>query len=148
MRLDHSRVAQINGGSEHALSSRASTDWPGPRCTFARSPKPCAKKASISSFSIRTSTRLGAGQSELALAGGRDGREQEPDLATRLRDAAAGIDPSAVADRAAAMRDGREAEERTVAQEAAREQELVKELERQQEIERETHRDRGYGIDR
>lgn len=130
----------------------------------------------------RVMDRLGSGQSELALAGGRDGREEEPDLATRLRDAwearqgrekeqgvdaperdapqssqdlaarlreaAAGIDPDALADRAAALREGREAEERQTAQEAAREQERVKELERQQEIERETHRDRGYGIDR
>jgi hypothetical protein len=110
----------------------------------------------------------GSGQSELALAGGRDGREEEPDLATRLRDAwearqgrekepdvdapereaAKGIDPDDLADRAAALREGREAEERAVAQEAAREQERVKELERQQEIEREAHRDRGHGIER
>ncbi|WP_448329820.1 MobQ family relaxase [Sulfitobacter sp. M13] len=129
----------------------------------------------------------GSGQSELALAGGRDGREEEPDrsdrsdlatrlrdawearqgrekeqgvdaperdapepqdLAARLREAAAGIDPDALADRAAALREGREAEERHIAQEAAREQERVKELERQQEIEREAHRDRGHGIER
>ena len=130
----------------------------------------------------RVMDRLGSGQSELALAGGRDGREEEPDLATRLRDAwearqgrekeqdvdapereapqasqdlaarlreaAAGIDPDALADRAAALREGREAEERHIAQEAAREQERVKELERQQEIEREAHRDRGHGIER
>ena len=123
-----------------------------------------------------------SGQSELALAGGRDGREDESDLATRLRDAwearqgrdkeqgvdgpereasqvpqdlaarlreaAAGIDPDALADRAAALRDGREAEERHQAQEVAQEQERVKELERQQEIERESHRDRGHGIER
>lgn len=57
-------------------------------------------------------------------------------------------DPDALADRAAALREGREAEERHTAQEAAREQERVKELERQQEIERETHRDRGHGIER
>jgi hypothetical protein len=133
----------------------------------------------------------GPEQSELALAGGRDGREQEPDLATRLREAwearqgrekeqhvdapereaseasqapqssqdprdlaarlreaAKGIDPDALADRAAALREGREAEERHIAQEAAREQERVKELERQQEIEREAHRDRGHDIER
>ena len=130
----------------------------------------------------RVMDRLGSGQSELALAGGRDGREEEPDLATRLRDAwearqgrekeqgvdaperdapqssqdlaarlreaAAGIDPDALADRAAALREGREAEERHQAQEVAREQERVKELERQQEIEREAHRDRGHGIER
>ena len=129
----------------------------------------------------RVMDRLGSGQSELALAGGRDGREEEPNLATRLRDAwearqgrekeqhvdaperdapepqdlaarlreaAAGIDSDALADRAAALREGREAEERHIAQEAAREQERVKELERQQEIEREAHRDRGHGIER
>ena len=134
----------------------------------------------------RVMDRLGPGQSELALAGGRDGREEEPDLATRLRDAwearqgrekeqgidaperdvpqasqdlaarlreaAVGIDPDALADRAAALREGREAEERHQAQEVAREQERVKELERQQEIEREedsiAERDRGldYGL--
>ena len=113
--------------------------------------------------------------SELALAGGRDGREEEPDFATRLRDAwearqgrekeqgvdvpereaphdlaarlreaAAGIDREGLADRAVALREGREAEER----QAAQEQERVKELERQQEIEREAHRDRGHGIER
>ena len=129
----------------------------------------------------RVMDRLGSGQAELALAGGRDGREEEPNLATRLRDAwearqgrekeqhvdaperdapepqdlaarlreaAAGIDSDALADRAAALREGREAEERHIAQEAAREQERVKELERQQEIEREAHRDRGHGIER
>ena len=129
----------------------------------------------------------GSGQSELALAGGRDGREEEPDrsdrsdlatrlrdawearqgrekeqgvdaperdapepqdLAVRLREAAKGIDPDDLADRAAALREGREAEERAVAQEAAREQERVKELERQQEIERDGLRDRGHGIER
>jgi hypothetical protein len=125
--------------------------------------------------------RLGSGQSELALAGGRDGRDQEPDFAARLRasweayqgrekvqeaatseqereapqdfaarlrEAAEGVDRDALAHRAAALREGREAEERHTAQEAAREQERVKELERQQEIEREAHRDRGHGIDR
>jgi hypothetical protein len=130
----------------------------------------------------RVMDRLGPGQSEMALAGGRDGREEEPDLATRLqvawearqgrekeqgvdaperdapqvsqdlaarlREAAAGIDPDVLADRAAALREGREAEERHQAQEVAREQERVKELERQQEIEREAHRDRGHGIER
>jgi len=133
----------------------------------------------------RVMDRLGSGQSELALAGGRDGREEEPNLATRLRDAwearqgrekeqgvdaperevseasqapqdlaarlreaAEGVDRDALADRAAALREGREAEERHTAQEAAQEQERVKELERQQEIEREAHRDRGHGIER
>ena len=129
----------------------------------------------------RVMDRLGPGQSELALAGGRDGREEEPDFAARLkasweahqgrekvqegptperereapqdfaarlREAAAGIDPDSLADRAAALREGREAEERHTAQEASQEQERVKELERQQEIEREAHRDRGHGIER
>ena len=133
----------------------------------------------------RVMDRLGSEQSELALAGGRDGREEEPDLATRLRDAwearqgrekeqhvdapereapqssqdpqdlaarlreaAKGVDREGLADRAAALREGREAEERHTAQEAAQEQERVKELERQQEIEREAHRDRGHGIER
>lgn len=127
----------------------------------------------------RVMDRLGSGQSELALAGGRDGREEEPNLATRLRDAwearqgrekeqevdapereapqnlaarlreaAEGIDREGLADRAAALREGREAEERHTAQEVAQEQERVKELERQQEIEREAHRDRGHGIER
>jgi len=35
----------------------------------------------------RVMDRLGSGQAELALAGGRDGREEEPDFATRLRNA-------------------------------------------------------------
>ncbi len=127
----------------------------------------------------RVMDRLGSGQSELALAGGRDGREEEPDLVTQLRDAweasqgrekrqevdapereapqdfaarmreaAEGVDREGFADRAAALREGREAEERHTAQEAAKEQERVKELERQQEIEREAHRDRGHGIER
>ena len=139
----------------------------------------------------RVMDRLGPGQSpqasqaELALAGGRDGREEEPDFATRLRDAwearqgrekeqgvdapereapqtsqapqdlaarlreaAEGVDRDALADRAAALREGREAEERHTAQEVAKEQERVKELERQQEIERDAHRDRGHGIER
>ena len=122
----------------------------------------------------RVMDRLG---SELALAGGRDGREQEPDLAARLRDAweahqgrekehgadvpeweapqdlaarlreaAAGVDREELADRAAALRENREAEERQAKQDAAREQERVKDLERQQEIERDGLRDRGHEI--
>jgi hypothetical protein len=129
----------------------------------------------------RVMDSLGSGQSELALAGGRDGREEEPDFAARLkasweeyqsrekvqedptpeqereapqdfaarlREAAAGIDPDALADRAAALREGREAEERQVELDAARERDLV----RQQKIEREAdsiaERDRGlnYGV--
>ena len=126
----------------------------------------------------RVLDHLGPGQSEMALAGGRDGRDQEPDLATRmreaweayqgrdevqeaapsdleretpqdlagrLREAAAGIDPGTLADRAAELREGREAEERQAELDAAREQEL----ERQREIEREVdsiaERDRGLG---
>lgn len=122
----------------------------------------------------RVLDRLGSGQGELALAGGRDGRDQEPDLAARLkeawearqrdretpereasddlaarlREAAQGIDREALADRAAALREGREAEERQVAEDAARE----RELERQQEIEKERDsiadrdRDRGHSL--
>jgi hypothetical protein len=127
----------------------------------------------------RVLDRLGSGQGELALAGGRDRREQEPDLAARLkeawearqrdretpdaamperdtsddlaarlREAAQGIDREALADRAAALREGREAEERQVAEDAARE----RELERQQEIEKERDsiadrdRDRGHSL--
>ncbi|HOA51534.1 MAG TPA: hypothetical protein PKI05_04715, partial [Thermogutta sp.] len=66
-------------------------------------------------------------------------------FAARLRAAASGIDPDALADRAAALREGREAEERQVAEDAARE----RELERQQELEKErdsiAQRDRGLG---
>jgi len=75
-------------------------------------------------------------------------RDAPQDLAARLREAAAGIDPDSLADRAAALREGREAEERHQAQEAAREQERVKELERKQEIDRDAHRDRGHGFER
>ncbi len=118
---------------------------------------------------------LGPGQSELALAGGRDGRDQDPDrrelaaqmreawdahqgrdevqetaaperqretpqaFAALLREAAAGVDRDTFADRAAELREGREAEERQVAEDAAREREL--------EIEREADSiaDRGLG---
>ena len=124
----------------------------------------------------RVLDRLGPEQSELALAGGRDGREQEPDLAARLREAwdarqwgserpeataperetsddlaarlraaAKGIDQDALAERAAALREGREAEERQAEMDVAQERELT----RQQEIEREAdsiaERDRGLG---
>ena len=132
----------------------------------------------------RVLDRLGPGQSELALAGGRDGRDQDPDrsdrrelaaqmreawdahqgrdgvqeaaapereretpqaFAARLREAAAGIDRDALAERAAALREGREAEERQAELDAARE----REMERQQEIEKErdsiAERDRGRG---
>ncbi|MBV47350.1 MAG: hypothetical protein CMN10_02125 [Roseobacter sp.] len=78
----------------------------------------------------------------------RETSQASQDLAARLREAAEGIDPDALADRAAALREGREAEERHQAQEVAREQERVKELERQQEIEREAYRDRGHDIER
>jgi hypothetical protein len=123
----------------------------------------------------RVLDRLGSGQGELALAGGRDGRDQDPNLATRLkeawearrsrqepdattsereapddlaarlREAAQGIDREALAGRAAALREGREAEERQVAEDVARE----RELERQQEVEKErdsiADRDRDRG---
>ena len=121
----------------------------------------------------RVLDRLGLGQSELALPGGRDGREREPvpdlaarlreawearkegrerqkveapereapgDLAARLRAAAQGIDLGTLAEAAARLQEGREAEERQRVQEAER----LKEQERQREQERETrHRDRG-----
>ena len=121
----------------------------------------------------RVMARLGPGQSELALAGGRDGREREPvpdlaarlreawearkegcerqkveaperespgDLAARLRAAAAGIDRGTLAEAAARLQEGREAEERQRVQEAER----LKEQERQKHQERETrHRDKG-----
>jgi len=125
----------------------------------------------------RVLTRLGREQSDLALAGGRDGREQEPDLATRLREAwearnesrqqnaseasereapddlaarlraaAAGIDREAFGGRVSALREGREAEEQHIAQEAERQR--AKELEHEQEREAHARRDRGhdYGL--
>ena len=128
----------------------------------------------LTQASDRVLDRLGSGQGELALAGGREPdlatrlkeawqerqrdhdlpdtampeREAPDDLAARLREAAQGIDREALADRAAAMREGREADERQVAEDAAREHEL----ERQQEIEKERDsiadrdRDRGHSL--
>jgi len=70
-------------------------------------------------------------------------RETPEEFAARLREAASGIAGEALAERAAALREGREAEERHQAQEVARE----RELERQREIEKErdsiAERDRG-----
>ena len=90
-------------------------------------------------------------------AGRNTGRDVEPpertgpdDLAARLREAAAGMDRDAFADRAAALREGREAEERQAAQEAAtKERELAREREREREIEaeRSAERDRSNGLD-
>ena len=71
-------------------------------------------------------------------------REAPQDFAARMRQAAAGIDRDAFADRAAALRDAREADERHTAQEIAREQQLVQELEREQE--RAIQRSRGLGM--
>jgi hypothetical protein len=126
----------------------------------------------------RVMDRLGSGQSELALAGGRDGREEEPDLAARLRasweayqgqekvqegptpeqereapqdfaarlrKAAEGVDRDELADRAAALREGREAEERHQTQEVAREQELTRQQEKEREADNIAERDRGPG---
>ena len=124
----------------------------------------------------RVMDRLGSGQSELALAGGRDGREEEPDLATRLRDAwearqgrekepdvdapereapqdfaarmreaAESVDREGFADRAAALREGREAEERDTEQEVGREQELTRQQEKEREADNIAERDRGLG---
>jgi hypothetical protein len=62
-----------------------------------------------------------------------------------MREAAEGVDREGFADRAAALRDGREAEERQAELDAAQERELT----RQQEIEKErdsiAERDRGLG---
>ena len=73
------------------------------------------------------------------------------DLAARLREAATGMDRDAFADRAAALREGREAEERQAAQEVAagKERELAREREREREIEveRTADRDRSNGLD-
>jgi hypothetical protein len=75
-------------------------------------------------------------------------RETSQAFAARLREAAAGVDREALADRAAALREGREAEERQAELDAARE----RELERQQEIEKERDsiaerdRDRGHSL--
>ena len=124
----------------------------------------------------RVMDRLGPGQPELALAGGRDGRDQKPDFATwmreawearqvdrqtpepvaperetsqelaaRMREAARGIDQGDFADRAAALRDGREAEERALEAEKVRAREL--EVERQRGIERESIAERDRGLD-
>lgn len=118
----------------------------------------------------RAIDRLGSEQSELALAGGRDGHAPKPDLAARLREAwaarqareapaperagpedlaarlraaAQGIDREALSGRAAELQQGREAEEQQRAQQEA---ERLKEQERQIEQEREAHqRDRGPG---
>ncbi|WP_090525745.1 MobQ family relaxase [Paracoccus isoporae] len=112
----------------------------------------------------RVLDRLGSGQGELALAGGRDGRVQEPDLATRLKEAwearqrdretpdAAMPDRDAPDDLAARLREAaqgidREAlADRAAALREGREAEerqvaedaaRERELERQQEIEKE-----------
>jgi hypothetical protein len=126
---------------------------------------------------------LGSGQAELALAGSRDVRDQDPDrsdrhefaarmreaweahqgrpevqetaeperetpddLAARLRAAAAGIDREELADRAAELREGREAEERQAAQEAELQRAREREIELEQEREREA-RYRDHGLD-
>ncbi|AVO37943.1 hypothetical protein [Pukyongiella litopenaei] len=68
-------------------------------------------------------------------------RDASDDLAARLREAAQGVDWEALADRAAALREGREAKERQVAEDAARERELEIEKERDSIAER----DRGRG---
>ena len=109
----------------------------------------------------RVMDRLGPGQPELALAGGRDQksdlatrlreawearqfdretpepvtpeRETSQDLAARLREAAQRIDRNDVADRAAALREGREAEEWRGVQEA--EKIKARELENERELE-------------
>ncbi len=68
------------------------------------------------------------------------------DFAAQLRGAAAGIDPDVLAERAAALREGREAGERHQAQgEAARERELTREQKTEREADRIAERDRGLG---
>jgi len=67
-------------------------------------------------------------------------------LADRLREAARGIDPDALADRAATLRDGREAEERHLALEA--EKVRVRELEIEREAANIAERDSGIGWSR
>lgn len=124
----------------------------------------------------RVLDRLGPGQAELALAGGREGREQEPDLATRLREAwearkegrerqegetseREAPDDLAARLRAAATGIDRDAlsdrvstlRESREADERHVAQEAAREqeeLERQQEIERQAERDRGHGLER
>ena len=67
-------------------------------------------------------------------------REPARNLAERLREAAQGIDREALTERASALQQGREAEERQRVQEAER----LKEQERLRELEQEAlHRDRG-----
>ena len=123
----------------------------------------------------RVMDRLGSGQSELALAGGRDGREEEPDittrlrasleayrgrekvqetpvpereretpqdLAARLRAAAEGVDRKALAEGVAALREGRESEERQ-AELDAQQHEMKRQKEIEREAERVAARDRG-----
>jgi hypothetical protein len=117
--------------------------------------------------------RLGPEQSELALAGGREGREQEPDLATRLREAwdarkegrerqeAAASEREAPDDLAARLRAAaagidREAFGDRVSalregreaeeQEAERQQEIEKELEQEREVHARRYRGHDYGL--
>ncbi|WP_179381796.1 MobQ family relaxase [Jannaschia marina] len=96
----------------------------------------------------------GPERSEVETAG-RDGARDAPtadgqDLAERLRAAAAGIDRDGLAERVAALREGREAEERQAAEaqalDAAREREREIELEKEKQAER--NRDSGwdYGL--
>jgi hypothetical protein len=130
----------------------------------------------LTQASERVMDRLGSGQSELALAGGRDGREEEPDFATRLKaswEAYQGQEKvqegptpeqerDAPQDFAARLREAAEGVDRdALADRAAalregreaeeRQAELdaarEQELERQREIEREIQRGRGHGID-
>jgi hypothetical protein len=79
---------------------------------------------------------------------GREAPEQDASqsLADRLREAARGIDPDVLADRAATLRDGREAEERHLALEA--EKVRVRELEIEREAASIAERDSGIGWSR
>ena len=85
---------------------------------------------------------------EPARDAGRPERAGPDDFAAQMREAAAGVDRDAFTERAAALRDGREAEERQAALEAevqARELERVREIEREADSIAERVRDRGTG---
>lgn len=70
-------------------------------------------------------------------------RETPQEFATRLLEAAKGIDPDDLDDRAAALRKGREAEERHVDLDAARERELERQQEIKGEVDSIAERDQG-----
>jgi len=79
---------------------------------------------------------------------GREAPEQDASqsLADRLREAARGIDPDTLADRAATLREGREAEERHLALEAEKVRARELEIEREEANIAERSRDAGWSI--